>query len=196
MWWPFAKRGNRIDAYPAAVLPLPLPEELGVFGVNNACVKLWLPETLVQALDALSTAHGMSRPDVLRHLFFEHVYGRSALERLKEWKRQKDAEEAEARRRVSEQRPEVKYSPPRIPSERAITTQLIGKSYEDFKLWLPAPMKNQLTTLAGMEELGLSDYLRKTLVRILLGEAFHHQWRKAVGKLPEEARRFEAGSDI
>lgn len=201
MWWPFAKRGNRIDAYPAAVLPLPLPEELGVFGVNNACVKLWLPETLVQALDALSTAHGMSRPDVLRHLFFEHVYGRSALERLKEWKRQKDAEEAEARRKLAEQTPRkyerVQFSPARmIPSERAITTQLIGKSYEDFKLWLPVPMKNQLTTLAGMEELGLSDYLRKTLVRVLLGEAFHHQWRKAVGKLPEEVRRFEAGSDI
>ena len=204
MWWPFAKRGTRIDAHSAAMLPLALPEKLSVFGVNDVCVKLWLPETLTQALDALSSAHSMSRPDVLRHLFFEHVYGRSALEQLKEWKRRKDAEEAEARRRAAEQiaatpvvDSEIRFSPARyVPSERAITTQLLGKSYEDFKLWLPTPLKEQLNTLASMEELGMSDYMRKTLVRVLLGEAFHHRWRKAVGKLPEEVRRFESNGDI
>jgi hypothetical protein len=43
-----------------------------------------------------------------------------------------------------------------------------------------------------MEELGLSDYLRKTLVRILLGEAFHHHWQQAIGKLPGEVMAFES----
>ena len=204
MWWPFAKRGTRIDEHPAALLPLALPENLYAFGINDVCVKLWLPEKLTLALDALSATHNMSRPDVLRHLFFEHVYGRSALEQLKEWKRRKDAEEAEARRRAAERIAAtpvvdsgVRFSPARyVPSERAITTQLLGKSYEDFKLWLPTPLKEQLNTLASLEELGMSDYMRKTLVRVLLGEAFHHQWRKAVGKLSEEVRRFESGNGI
>ena len=45
--------------------------------------------------------------------------------------------------------------------------------------------------MATLESLELSDYLRKTLVRVLLGESFHHRWRAMVGKLPDEVRRFE-----
>ena len=100
----------------------------------------------------------MSRPDVLRHLLFEHVYGRPALEQLKEWKRRKDLEET-ARHRA-EEAPKVKYSLPRAPSERTITAQLLGKSVEDFKLWLPCPLKAELEKLAEFESLGLSDYVR------------------------------------
>jgi hypothetical protein len=138
----------------------------------------------------------MSRPDVLRWLLFEHVYGRPAFEQLKAWKQQKDAEE-EARRQIAKSTHGVKFSPPRgIPSERAVTHQLLGKSIEDFKLWLPSLLKEQLAQLARIEGQGLSDYLRKTLVRILFGEAFHHQWRKAIGKLPREVELFEQSPDI
>lgn len=193
MWWPFAKRGTRIDAAPDVLLPVGLPSDLSVFGINNACIKLWLPEKLTLALDSLSASHSMSRPDVLRHLLFEHVYGRPALEQLKDWKRRKDEEDA-ARARA-EQEPHVQFSPARAPAERTITAQLLGKSVEDFKLWLPCPLKAELEALATLEELGLSDYLRKTLVRILLGESFHHKWRDAVGKLPEEVKRFEQSDD-
>lgn len=200
MWWPFAKRGTRLDIHPAVVLSPVLPDDLSIFGKNDACIKLWLPEKLTKSLDALSSSHGMSRPDVLRQLIFEHVYGRAGLEQLKAWKKKKDAEDAEVRRLAAE-KPAVdsgiRFSPARAQfSERSITTQLLGKSIEDFKLWLPSILKDQLATLASMEELGLSDYLRKTLVRILLGEAFHHQWRVAVGKLHEEVLRFESVDDI
>jgi hypothetical protein len=198
MFWPFAKRGTRIDAAPAVALPVELPGDLAVFGTNGACIKLWLPEKLTLGLDALSSNHGMSRPDVLRWLMFEHVYGRPALEQLKAWKQKKNAEDAEARRRVLEQsvKSDVKYSPQRhVDAERTITAKLLGKSVDDFKLWLPLPLKAQLDTLAKMENLGLSDYLRKTLVRILLGESFHHQWRTAVGKLSQEVLLFESAPE-
>ena len=69
--------------------------------------------------------------------------------------------------------------------------QLLGKSQEDFKLWLPLPLKTELEGLAKVEQFGLSDYVRKTLVRILLGEIFHHRWQAAIGKLPEEIRQYE-----
>jgi hypothetical protein len=198
MFWPFAKRGTRVDAVQATALPIKLPADLAVFAKNDACIKLWLPEKLTQALDAMSATHSMSRPDVLRSLLFEHVFGRPALDQLKEWKRNKDAEEAGARHRAAETSVthEAKLSPPRDLSERAITTQLLGKSVEDFKLWLPAPLKTDLERLAKSETFGLSDYLRKTLVRILLGEKIHHQWRAAIGTLPEEVRRFEEGPSI
>jgi hypothetical protein len=199
-WWPFSKRFSRVDEASKINLPIPLPDDLSSFANNNGCIKLWLPEKLVEGLDTLSSAHGMSRPDVLRWVMFEHVYGRPALEKLKEWKRQKDKEDAERReadrrRRDAEPPSGAQYSLPRFSpqrvSERTYTARLLGKSVEDFKLWLPTPLKGDLEALASAEDLGLSDYIRKTLVRILLGESFHHQWRKAVGKLPDEVRRFE-----
>ena len=187
-----------MDTLPKLSLPANLPPNLSVFGTNDAVIKLWLPEKLILSLDSMSASQGMSRPDVLRWLLFEHVYGRPALEQLKTWKRQKDAEAAEARRRSVEQVVDsgIRFSPARVQfSERLITAQLLGKSIEDFKLWLPSPLKDQLETLSTMEELGISDYLRKTLVRILLGESFHHKWRAAVGKLPAEVRRFESNAE-
>lgn len=200
-WWPFSKRFSRADEAPKISLPVPIPEDLSAFADNNACIKIWLPEKLVLGIDSLGASHGMSRPDVLRWLFFEHVYGRPALEKLKEWKRQKDREaaerrEAERRRREAvppqeDESSQIRYSTRRVVSERTYTAQLLGKSVEDFKLWLPALLKSELESLAKVEELGLSDYLRKTLVRILLGESFHHKWRSAIGKLPEEVKRFE-----
>jgi hypothetical protein len=192
MWWPFAKRGTRVDAVTEPVLPVVPPKDLAAFSVNNACIKLWLPEKLITALNALSVTHEMSRPDVLRWLLFEHVYGRPALESLKIWKRQKDAEEAQRQERSRTAGSSAMFSPKQTEvSERRITTQLLGKSVEDLKLWLPLPLRTVLVSLAKAEMLGLSDYVRKTLVRVLLGESFHHRWQAAIGKLPEEVRQFE-----
>jgi hypothetical protein len=193
MWWPFAKRGTRVDAPIKLDLPVPLPGDLSVFARNDACIKLWLPEKLTQALAQLSGSTGQSRPDVLRWLLFEHVYGRPAFETLKAWKQQRDLEERRRREAAADGSPvQIKFSPARVhTAERTVTAQLLGKSVEDFKLWLPAALKQELQTLATLESLELSDYLRKTLVRILLGESFHHRWRTMVGKLPDEVRRFE-----
>jgi hypothetical protein len=95
--WPFARRGTRVDAVTQPALPVAPPTDLAASGVNDASIKVWLPEKLTTALEALSATHEMSRPDVLRWLLFEHVYGRPALDNLKAWKREKDAE-ANARR--------------------------------------------------------------------------------------------------
>ena len=193
MWWPFAKRGTRVDVPIKLDLPVPLPGDLSVFARNDVCIKLWLPEKLTQALEQMSGSTGQSRPDVLRWLLFEHVYGRPAFETLKAWKQQRDLEERRRREAVADVSPlQVKLSPARVhTAERTVTAQLLGKSVEDFKLWLPGALKQELQTLAALESLELSDYLRKTLVRVLLGESFHHRWRAMVGKLPDEVRRFE-----
>lgn len=201
MWlWPFSSRGTRGNGKSIEVLPLVLPKDLSVFGRNDACIKLWLPEKLTDALDALSNTHDMSRPDVLRWLFFEHVYGRAAFEQLRAWKRRQDelaeqrAAELERQRRAQRvEDAEVRLSSLRLggDSPRFITATMLGKSIDDFKFWLPTPLKNELAKLAGIEGMGLSDYLRKTLVRILLGEAFHHNWQRAIGKLSAEIVEFE-----
>lgn len=193
MWWPFAKRWTRVEAPIKSNLPVRLPDDLAVFSNNDACIKLWLPEKLSIALEQLSGATEQSRPDVLRWIFFEHVYGRPAFETLKAWKRKKDEEERrQGDALYSPLDSQVKFSPKRhFEPERTLTAKLLGKSIDDFKLWLPGILKTELKILADFESLGLSDYLRKTLVRQLLGESFHHEWRTLVGKLPEEVLRFE-----
>ena len=197
--WPFANRGARSVEAKIADTPVSLPKDLSVFIKNDACIKLWLPEKLTIGLDQLSATKGMSRPDVLRWLFFDHVYGRPALEMLTSWKKVQDElervrKEAEDRRWSSQTDSGVKFSPCRSPSAREITIQMLGKSMDDFKLWLPSVLKVELEKLAKLEGFGLSDYLRKTLVRQVLGESFHHKWRNAIGRLPDEAKSFEAGS--
>ena len=181
--WPFKSRSSRVITSPTKVNIPALPEDLSKFAKNDTSIKLWLPERLIVALDELSFTTEMSRPDVLRCIFFEHVYGRPAINRLIEWKRIND---------LAMDLGEATFSPKRKqPSEREVTIEMIGKSKEDFTLHLPSPLKDELIKLSKLEMLDLSDYLRKTLVRILLGEVFHHQWRDAIGKLPDEVQRFE-----
>jgi hypothetical protein len=179
--WPFATRGARI-ATELTRQSLDASPDYGAFGINDACVKLWLPERLTKVLDRLSAAHDASRPDVLRRLFFEHVYGREAFEELLAWQRRRQE-------RLACEQEAVRFS------LRRNTIGMFGKASEDFKLWLPSPLHTELAALARQERMGLSDYLRKTLVRILLGERTYHDWQRAIGAVPEEWRRHEASGE-
>lgn len=192
--WPFAKRGARVST-PSPVAASSL--DYAVFGRNDACIKIWLPEKLSHALDQLSTTYDVSRPDVLRELLFEHVYGRQELEGLLVWKRRRDAEAQReekplfSRRILREPQADYEPTPPRVAS-----IELFGKANEDIKLFLPQRLKDEVVTLATNEQMGLSDYIRKSLVRMLLGEKLHQQWRAAIGDLPADIRRVEAEEEV
>ncbi len=189
--WPFAKRGARIDTE-LHRQDLDAPLDFRAFAVNDACVKLWLPERLTKALDRLSAEHDTSRPDVLRRLFFEHVYGMESFDELCEWKRRRD-EEAKLAVLIEER---FDYASGDRFSPRRNTIDMFGKATEDFKLWLPSPIHKELVTLAQADGMGLSDYLRKSLVRILLGERIYLDWQKAIGAVPDEWRSYESSAEI
>ncbi|MCG3775663.1 MAG: hypothetical protein JW395_2506 [Nitrospira sp.] len=180
--WPFANRGARANTSPT---PPSSSLDYAAFADNGARIKIWVPEILDQALNQLSVDHDESKPDVLRALLFEHAYGRLALEGLIAWKRRQDG--GIFRESV------LPYgtTPP-----RTAFVELFGKSTEDISLDLPQPLKDNLVLLATHEGMGLSDYVRKTLVRMLLGEKRHQQWRAAIGDVPTEQRRTEAETDI
>ena len=180
--WPFAKRGARANSAPT---PAPSSLDYAAFADNGARIKIWVPEILDQALNQLSVDHDESKPDVLRALLFEHAYGRLALEGLIAWKRRQDG--GIFRESV------LPYgtTPP-----RTAFVELFGKSTEDISLDLPRPLKDTLVSLATHDGMGLSDYVRKTLVRMLLGEKRHQQWREAIGDVPAQQQRTEAAPDI
>lgn len=192
--WPFAKRGARAST-PSPVAASPL--DYAAFAHNGTCIKIWLPGTLDQALNQLSVTHDDSKPDVLRGLLFEHVYGRQALEGLIAWKRRQDAE---ARRSAQEpdsrgllREPLVNYQ---VARPRIASIELFGKATIAIKLWLPQRLKDDLDTLARQEQLDRSHYIRKALVRQLLGELRHQQWRAAIGDLPADIRRVETEEEV
>ena len=179
--WPFAKRGARANTSPT---PPSSSLNYAAFADNGARIKVWLPEILDQALNQLSADHDESKPDVLRALLFEHIYGRLALEGLIAWKRPQGGMFC------------APVHPYGTTPPRTAFVELFGKSTEDISLDLPRPLKDTLVSLATHDGMGLSDYVRKTLVRMLLGEKRHQQWREAIGDVPAQQQRTEAAPDI
>ena len=165
--------------------------DFAAFADNDVYIKLWLPERLTDALDRLSAKHDSSRPDLLRRIFFVHVYGVEVFEALVEWKRRQD--EVLPAILMSRRRGPVMAGEPKMQfSNRSITIEKFGKASEDFKLWLPNPLKREIELLAKADELGVSDYARKTLVRVLLGERVFLDWQMAIGEIPQEWVEFES----
>jgi hypothetical protein len=181
MRWPFASRGARA----ATVAPTSQGAALdySAYTVNDVLVTLWLPQRILDALDTVSAETDTSRPDVIRALLFEHLYGRVELARLQAW----------ARTRPPPPEPDIKFSTKRYPIDRNANVQMLGKSAMDLKLGLPSPLKESLKAHAKAEGLGLSDGIRKILVLRLLGAEFHVRWQVAVGLVPAHYRDMESG---
>lgn len=182
-FWPFSTRGSRVE-YGASPQPDAPLLDFTAYAVNDACIKVWLPEKLIKALDGLSARNNASRPDVLRRLIFEHVHGKDGFDALLAWKTRQDTAKLQ---RLEEPPTDggVQFS------TRRNTIAMFGKASEDFKLWLPTPLKQDLEALARADGQGLSDYLRKTLVRILLGEKTYMKWQVVIGAVPAEWVAFE-----
>lgn len=180
--WPFATRGSRASAGTSPATDTATIDP-AAYAVNDVAIKVWLPQKVVDALQAVSAATDTSRPDVVRALLFAHVHGRVELERLHAWSR--------TRRSAADADQELKAAAKRRQEDVVAGIRVIGKSVEDFKLWLPSPLRASLAELASAEDLGLSDYVRKVLVYSLLGETFHRRWQQAIGRVPIEYREME-----
>ena len=154
--WPFARRRSRVIGEIDTRVPSRLA---GIdFSQNDALIKLWLSEALLDAIDLLCDTHDASRPDVLRWVLFEHAYGR--------------IEFAHLLRAAGNPAPVIQ-----TPVLRTIATHSnspkvrIGKATEDLKLYLPGSLKDELQRLADAHARPLSDYVRGVLHQTLFGAA-------------------------
>mgnify|MGYP003608248055 FL=1 len=183
--WPYASRGATQKAEESASKVDQSDLDFTLFASNDAFIKVWLPDRLATALDRLSAKHGSSRPDVLRTILFQHIYGVTAYEDFIEWKEQ--LTKSRAKPSGGGHAPGIKLSP-----SRSHGIETLGKSDTNFKFWIPARLKQDLSTLAKADGLGISDYVRKVLVRLLLGERFFADWQNQVGQVPYSAKSEEA----
>lgn len=198
--WPFSSRGSQYGTI--APEPKGLPD-FKDFEEAHSSLKVWLPQILVDRVNWLSKERDVSRPDVIRALLFEHLYGRVAYEALAKYAAQKraEAEVALARRNlpVTSQPSDIAAafhggdiirSPRR---ETRIDLEHIGKSVGDIDVMLPFQLKIDLAAIALKHRLTASSYVRKMLVLQLLGESVHTAWQDAVGAISKDVLMIENG---
>lgn len=184
--WPYQSRGATQKAQESASAAAEPILDFSQYSSNGAYIKVWLPERIETALDQLSVDQRSSRPDILRAILFQHVYGALACEQFLEWKRKQD---------------EQRFYQPAVPDLEAplfsrgrASMDALGKSTSNLKFWLPAMLKDDLAGIAAANGLGISDYVRLTLARVLLGEKSVATWLRAIQDLPDGVKADEAQS--
>jgi hypothetical protein len=187
-------------------LVAPEPKDLPVFSefaLNDASMKVWIPQILSERLDWISKTDDVSRPDVIRALMFEHLYGRVAylallahgaqqrtertLSAARDMERKTDGFERMAAV-VDRDDPGVRFSRQRHSN---IDAELIGKPADNLRLELPRRMRADLVEVARVHRLTISHYVRKMLVQQLLGERMHTTWQVAIGKIGRDVEQLE-----
>ena len=180
--WPFSNRSPRFDVE-EVMQKQQLDFDFAPFKKNGVSIKLWLPEKIVISIDVLSIAHDVSRPDVLRWIFFEHVYGRELFLGLCAYAKIMHVAVPEGG---------IRFSRKEMPDTlRAVNQQFLGKATEDIKLWMPGLLKEALNDLAVINNQTLSDYLRSVLTRHLFGESFYLGWQQALIEINQQAVQHE-----
>ena len=198
--WPFSSRVSQ--GYTIAPHPQDLPN-FEDFEKSDAGLKVWLPQVLSDRVKWLSKARDVSRPDVIRALLFEHLYGRVAYEAFVKYAAQKRAEveyKLARERLLASSEPDnsalgfnsnsIKQSTSRYTQ---VDLQHLGKSVDDIDVSLPRQMKIDLQEVAQMHRLSASGYVRKMLVLQLLGERVHRTWQDAIGAILKEVLAIEKG---
>lgn len=197
--WPFASRFSRVNVI--APQPKALPD-FKEFLDSSAKLKVWLPQVLVDRVNWLSKHEDASRPDVLRGLIFQHIYGHVAYLSLIDYKKELDRIkrlEAEASQAKGPPRidtllhggpfgDEIIRSPSRSTE---VDIAMIGRADEDITIGLPLKLKEDLKTVAEIHRLTPSSYVRKMLVQMLMGEEAHSRWQYEVGKLSPDLEQLE-----
>lgn len=199
--WPFSSRSSQDGTI--APTPRDLPDS-GEFEQNDTEVKVWLPQLLLDRVNWLSKTRDASRPDVIRALLFEHLYGRVAYEALVRYAADKRAEAVLTLARQTQLATwstTVKGTPSsddiRMSKTRSTEVDLkwLGKSIDDLEVKLPSRMKVDLEEVAARYHLTASSYVRKMLVLQLLGEPVHTAWQKAVGVISKDVLQIEKTED-
>lgn len=181
--WPFSARKPRVDE--DEVISMQTKDfDFASFATNDTYMKLWLSEKLTASLDALSVQQQVSRPDVLRWILFEHVYGHELFLGLVKYKESLEPPPA------SDLRFSRKETEPK--TERAVNLQYLGKVTENIKLWLPTPLKIELINLAEQHKQPLSNHVRAILVAHLFGQRFYSEWQSALLAINKEAEAKES----
>ena len=165
-----------------------------------------MPQVVDGRLDWLSLKLDCSKPDAVRAIIFEHLYGRPAYNALLLHcaKAKASAVTLEAKQSALARGGldsalhgwpgrGADVADARFSRQRSTLVDLehIGRSDWDFTFSMPARMLTDLKEVAGIHSITPSHYIRKMLVLHLLGEKVHSRWQQALGKVSPDVIELE-----
>lgn len=134
------------------------------FKESDVAIKIWLPEPLEEKLQEFCKYFSESRPQLLRSIYFVHLYGRYDYEQM----RRKSLGIFFRESHIRYSRPAAAVTHRSGPN----TTPELGKNNQDMKLWIPSKMRDDLQHLANQAQTPLSQFLREVLVSTMFGHAY------------------------
>jgi len=148
---------------------------------TDAAVNFWLPDSVLDAADALGKDLELTRSDVIRNILFLHLYGRIFYEHClaqDTWKARwrnaghfdHDIMFSRSTRPKTDQVGEEQHKSPE-PAPRSTYIAAYGKSVKSIKVWLPSVMREHLEQITESKNNALAETLRRVLTTDLLGRA-------------------------
>lgn len=129
----------------------------------DVALKFWLPEYVERMIDRMCSFQDTSVSDLIRQIFFIHLYGRYDLFGLIE--RQDQTYNLQTRERV-------RFSLRALSVEEEVARSIEGKNTRniaDVKVWVPAKMKDDIRQLAQKAGKKPSVYVREVIITHLFG---------------------------
>lgn len=123
---------------------------------HNAVIKFWVPEVILQCI---AEENWKSISEATRDFFIEHCYGKQALKYLYEQEQQTISLKKVSYDHIEKIMPIYEF-------------YNLGKNCCGIKLRCHSVLKDALTTLAKLNKLSLSEYLRRILITHYLGNGF------------------------
>lgn len=156
-----------------------MPNAQGLLN-TDAAVNFWLPDSVLNAADALGKELELTRSDVIRNILFLHLYGRVFYEDClsqENWKtRWREAGHFDDAIMFSRSTPlktdigsDGQPKSPK-PAPRTAYIATYGKSVKSIKVWLPSVMREHLEQINEPENNNLAETLRGVLTTDLLGQ--------------------------
>ncbi|OOR98595.1 hypothetical protein B0187_08000 [Haemophilus paracuniculus] len=133
----------------------------------DTTIKFWIPNIVFHCInqEAENNFKTNSIAHTIREILLIHCYGMSAVIYFREKYRNKSTE--------LEKIPELntRFSISALANKRK--RQSLGKNIQDIKIACHHKLKEDLTTLANLEKLSLSEYLRREITKHYLGNGFN-----------------------
>lgn len=146
---------------------------------TEAAVNFWLPDSVLNAAEALGKDLELTRSDVIRNILFLHLYGRIFYEDClaqENWKiRWREAgyfdDDVMFSRSAPPKTDQAHDRKPKssVPAPRTTYIATYGKSVQSIKVWLPSVMREHLEQINASKNITLAETLRRTLTTDLLG---------------------------
>ncbi|WP_118861784.1 hypothetical protein [Haemophilus haemolyticus] len=135
----------------------------------DTIIKFWVPQIIHECVtqEMINGFKSNSIAHTIREFLLIHCYGISAVQCFREKYRNGSNELPTI--------PEIKFS---IGVREAKTIEekarraLLGKNLQPYKISVHHKLKDDLTTLANLNSLSLSEYLRKEMIKHYLGNGF------------------------